>query len=397
MEVEATGVIGVLKSLPAGQQGRTIADGVGNEALKALERGVGDHGTDVSVEAEAQGADARLKHLQQPLVGGGRGDDALDADAVLAGGLEAAPQQDLGDAGQVGEGGVEDDGGVLPAELRHERRQAARRGRRHVVAHGAGADEGHVRDARVAREVVGDLGPADDGLDEGRVVAVGHEGAPRNARVVRGAPAGLLADFDHDAVPGEDGTDDGAHQVVERVVPADEGGDDAEGLVAHLVALVGHEEVRGAAAGAERRLAVLDSPLQLLGRDEDLAELGVEQGLAGVEGANTADLVLVGEDVTQHRAQHLAPLVERRRGPLRLRRGSLSDGAVDAGGRRGVDEAQELPRRRCVTLDGGGSGDLDRGWGFEDRVLLGSLRGRDRVPFRLIEGVGVGIVEYYAA
>ena len=49
-------------------------------------------------------------------VGGRQGDDPLDADAVLAGGLEDPAQEDGGDGGE-GRRAVEDDGGVFAAEF----------------------------------------------------------------------------------------------------------------------------------------------------------------------------------------------------------------------------------------------------------------------------------------
>ncbi len=108
----------------------------------------------------------------------------------------------------------------------------------------------------MGREVAGRLGPAHDRLDELGVVAVGDEGAADDGGEVGGAPGRLLRHLDHDGVAGEESRDHGAHHVVEGIVPANESGHDAERLVAHLVALVGHEEVRRAAARTQCALAM---------------------------------------------------------------------------------------------------------------------------------------------
>ena len=53
-------------------------------------------------------------------MGGREGDHALDPDAVLAGGLEDAAEEDGGDFGEAGFVGgdiVKDNGGVFAAEL----------------------------------------------------------------------------------------------------------------------------------------------------------------------------------------------------------------------------------------------------------------------------------------
>lgn len=248
LEVVALGVLGVGVALAAGEEAGALGDGLGDELLEAGEGGVGDHGAHVGVGAEADGLDAGLEQLDEAVVDGAGGDDALDADAVLAGGLEGAPEDDVDDARQVAvfaaAGGLEDDEGVLAAELGDDGREALGGAGGDVVGDGLRADEGDVADSRVRRQVAGGFGPANDRLDELRVVAVGDEGAAGNVEEVAAGPGRLLRHLDEDGVAGEERADDGAHEVVEGVVPADERGDDAQRLVVHRVALVRHEQVR---------------------------------------------------------------------------------------------------------------------------------------------------------
>lgn len=84
----------------------------------------------------------------EAVVDTGKGDDALDADAVLARGLEGAAQEYAGDFLEVPYI-VQDDGCVFAAELDCAGRQASSRGRDDFVRDGAAADEGEVGEARV--------------------------------------------------------------------------------------------------------------------------------------------------------------------------------------------------------------------------------------------------------
>jgi hypothetical protein len=84
-----------------------------------------------------------------------------------------------------------------------------------MVGDGPGADKGDVRDGRVRGEVAGDVGPADDGLDDVGRVTAGFERAGCDGGEVRGGPGGGFGALDYDGVAGEDGRDDGADEVVE--------------------------------------------------------------------------------------------------------------------------------------------------------------------------------------
>lgn len=95
----------------------------------------------------------------------GAGNDALDADAVLPGGLEGAAHKGVDDAREIGLGGRgEHDGGVFAAELGEDGDQGLGGRFGHLFGDGLRADEGDVADFGVRGDVVGGLGPADDGF-----------------------------------------------------------------------------------------------------------------------------------------------------------------------------------------------------------------------------------------
>lgn len=132
---------------------------------------------------------------------------------------------------------------------------------------------------------------------------------------------------------------------------------------------------------------MLDRPLQLLGRNQDLAQLSVHHGLAAVEASHPADLLLVIEDMLEQGTEDGAALAERGLGPFGLGGVGLVDGAVDALGRRRVDEAEELAGGRGVALDRGGSGDFDRGV-LEDVFFLGVVGFGNIVADRTVFAAG---------
>ena len=90
---------GVSMALAADEESSTLGHGVGDEGFEAGEGGWGDHGADVDVGfveggADAEGADAWFEEGYEGGVGVWEGDDALDADAILAGGLEDAAHEE---------------------------------------------------------------------------------------------------------------------------------------------------------------------------------------------------------------------------------------------------------------------------------------------------------------
>lgn len=210
-----------------------------------------------------------------------------------------------------------------------------------------------------------------------------NQRAPDDACKPLRAPSRLLRYLDHDTVARKQRADDGSDEVVERVVPAHQRSHHAQRLVVHRVLLIRHQQVRRPRLRAQRFLAVLESPLQLLGRDQDLAQLGVNHGLAAVEACHLADFLLVVENMLKKGAKHGAALAERGLGPFGLGGVSLVDGAVDAFGGGRVDEAEELAGGRSVALDRGGAGHFDRGV-LKDLLFLGEVGWRNRVADRTV-------------
>ena len=81
-EVMAFRVLGVVVAGAADEETGALGDGGGDEGFEVGEAGGGDHGADVY--AWAEGCDAGFEEREERAVGGREGDDAFDADTVLA-------------------------------------------------------------------------------------------------------------------------------------------------------------------------------------------------------------------------------------------------------------------------------------------------------------------------
>lgn len=301
--------------------------------------------------------------------------------------MKGAPEDDVADAGEIAvfpaAGGLEHDEGVFAAELGDDGREALGGAGGDVVGDGLRADEGDVADAWVRCQVACSLRPASHHLDKLRIVTVSSKGATRNVEEVPARPGRLLGYLDHDAVAAEERADDGAHEVVEGVVPADQRGHHAERLVVHRVALIRHEQVGRSAGRPKGLFAVRERPLDLLDGDEDLAQLGVHHGLAAIQAGNLANLLGVVHDVLHERAQDCFALRKGRRiSPFPLRLCCGGNGTIDAVFGGGFDGAEELSRGGRVALDGGASGNPYVGL-FDGRFFLGQRWGIHEVPARI--------------
>ena len=210
-----------------------------------------------------------------------------------------------------------------------------------------------------------------------------NQRAPDHTRKPLRTPSRLLRHLNNNTVARKQRADHRSDQVVERVVPAHQRSNHAQRLVVYSVPLIRHQQVRRPRLRAQRLLAVLESPLQLLRRNQNLAELGIHHGLAAVETSHLADLLLVIEDVLEQRAKHSAALAECGLGPFSLGGVGLVDGAVDALGGGRIDEAEELAGSGGVALDRRGAGHFDRGV-LKDLLLLGEVGGRNRVADRTV-------------
>ena len=142
-------VVRVGVSTSAHQQFRALGHRFGDEGFEPREAGGGDLSADVHgggrVErrADPEGPDAVGEDGEQSLVGAGEGDDALDADAVLAGGLKHPAHKDARDRLYIFRV-VEDYGGVFAAEFDAERREGFGGRCGDVVGYGPRTDECYV-------------------------------------------------------------------------------------------------------------------------------------------------------------------------------------------------------------------------------------------------------------
>ena len=149
-EIMALGVLGVSVALPTHKKTCALSDGgfdMGFQARKGIR---GNHGADVDVwvvegGAKAEGADAGFEERDEFGVSGREGDDALDANAILASGLEDAAEKDGCDFGERG-GVVKDDGRVFAAELDADRNKGFGGGGADGVGNGPGANKCDVAD-----------------------------------------------------------------------------------------------------------------------------------------------------------------------------------------------------------------------------------------------------------
>ena len=140
--------------------------------------------------------------------------------------------------------------------------------------------------------------------------------------------------------------------VVEGIVPRDNRAHDADWVVLDAGVLVEHHETGGPFLGLEPLLALFDQPLALLERHDNLAERGVDEGLAGVPRGDLADGVLILEDEPLDGLDEQAALLERGLGPLLLRDTRALD--LDPhliGGVRGHVGAEHLERAGIVARD----------------------------------------------
>lgn len=381
LEVVTLGEIGVLISLATTHQASALFDGIINKHLQTRESHLGNHGTHVFELTNTQRPDAGLEESEELFVDGGGRNDTLNADAVLASGLERSAENDFDDAVQVASCRVEDDEGVLAAELGEYRGQAPGGAGSNHLGNLVGADKGDVANGRVRSQVVSSGRPAKDDLNELGIEAIDDKGSTDDVGEVEAGPDTVLRDLDDDAVASEDGTDDGAHHVVEGVVPAHKGSNDAKRLVVDSIALVRHEEVGRAARDLEGLLAVVKGPLNLLEGDENLAKLGVNQRLPAIDAGDSADFFGIIEDVLQERTQDSLALLEGSVFPCPL--GGLGglDSTVDAVLGRGVCDLEKLAGGGGVAIDGCGTGDVyaglvDSPLGF-GRLELGDLIDQD--------------------
>ena len=183
--------------------------------------------------------------VDELVVYAGQGDDPLDADAVLAGGLEDATQEDRGDFFEVRNRRrvVEDDDRVFTTQLDRHGRECFRGGCADFVRDFPRADEGYVPDARMGREMVGYVWQADHILDEVGTVPTCRQSSLDDIREILAAPASLFRWLDDNGIASEQGRYDRRDEIVEWVVPADTRRHHAQRFIHDSILLVAHEKV----------------------------------------------------------------------------------------------------------------------------------------------------------
>ena len=242
--------------------------------------------------------------------------EPLGAGAVLAARLERAAERHR-DA--LREGGIlQDDERVLTPELEDDGGEGLRGGLHDHPTDAGGPDEDDLVGAAGDERVAGFAVAVDD-LHEVLGGAACTQALFNGAAVVERGPGGVLGDLHHQRVTREDVREQRVEDVVERVVPRDDRAHDSDGVVLHPGVLVEHHEAGGSLLGPEPPLALLQQPLALLEGDDDLAERGVHEGLAGVARGDFADCVLILEDEPVDGLDEQAALLERGLGPLFLR------------------------------------------------------------------------------
>lgn len=72
---------------------------------------------------------------------------------------------------------------------------------------------------------------------------------------------------------------------MERIIPTDASCHHSQRFIVDRVFLEAHEQVRRSSGGLQSLFAMLDRPLQLFSRDEDLSEASINLGLSTIQAA----------------------------------------------------------------------------------------------------------------
>ena len=344
---------GRLSNVAPDEHARTLRHGVIDEALHVLRLLRHAHCAAVHVLGQSPSLAElrrRLEHLgDESIVDLLVHVESLGARAVLPAALERAAERHGHALSQIRV--LEDDERVLAAEFEHDRGERLRRGFHDETTDAGGSDKDNLP-APAGDERVTSLAVPVHDLHEVARRAHRVEARLDRAAVIQRAPAGVLGHFHHEGVTGEEVGEERVEDVVEGVVPGDDGAHDAHGVVLDAGGLVEHHQTRGALLGLEPTLAVAEKPLDLLEGDEDLAEGGVDERLAAVARGDAADVILIVEDESGDHLEEEATLGERRLGPLLLGDARAFDlGANLVGGHRGHVGAEHLEVARVVARD----------------------------------------------
>ena len=173
-----------------------------------------------------------------------------------------------------------------------------------------------------------------DCLDQVGIVTHVGEHAAEPVDELGARPRDPFRRFDHDGVARHQRGDDRVDDVLVWVVPRNDRGHDADGVVLEARLLVEQQAGRDG-LWAEVLLAVLDHPSELLAGRPDLSDQRVLARLAGVALDRFRDLVLVVDGVRHEPAEHGSALLEGALPPFLLRCSGAGDGRIDVA--RGID------------------------------------------------------------
>ena len=323
---------GMAVPFPTNEDLRTALLCILNQLFKLLEPRISDHGTAIDLRAGAclssnrlerlmddglllrtrprmwavwpgessvikeasalESLDARLDEVDKLVDDLVTDDEALNADAVLADGLEAASHESRVEILQAGV--VQDDRRVFPAELESDGRQLLRGSHSDFPSDVLASDEGDVRNVRVRRQGLCMLREASDQLNEVCIEFARQETRFDTHDKVSARPGDELGGLDDDGVTGEQAAKDRSEHIVCRVVPADAGADYAERLVNHLASLVRKQEIRRTSLSGQNALAVVAKPGGLGASGEQFSK-GRIDGLTAMPRRISADIQ--GKDV----------------------------------------------------------------------------------------------------
>ena len=361
----------------ADQHARAAGHGVGDDGLDALGGGVVDHRADVGRLqpriAVPQRADALREALEQLGVTLARHVHALDGDARLARGREAAGRAAVDREIEVRVG--QDDGRGVRAELEHQPLQARLAG--HHAAHRRRAGERDQRDAVVLRQGLRDARRAGQHAQRGgRPARRDRLGGQR-----QDGERGLLRRLDDDRAAGADGRAELVRRDQQREVERRDGGDHADRLgdgEADAAVGAGHGVERQDLADVARRRLGREAQRRRRPRHlephlaDRLARLGQQQRRQVVR-ARLDAVGEIGEDRGAAGAGKVRGLLQRARGG--------GQGRLDVGGTGLGDHRRRavVPREahgRGRRAGGGAPGDHQRDGG------LGSGRRRCGVGHR---------------
>ena len=234
-------------------------------------------------------------------------DDTLNTDTVLAAVLEGATHDDGHDALKVGI--LADDSGILATEFENDRGESLGGLFHDELADSGGSDKGQLV-GHFDQSGAG-VGEASDEADEVGAVAVLDESFLDDLFVVLSGVEGReLRNLSDEGIASEQGGDHGSDNVVEGIVPGNDGRNDTEGNVAEDGLFVSSDQANVAVFVSEGVLTFENSPRELLTSSDDLTKGTIEESLAALDGASFTKGAVVFDDVVEDGVEDTAAFAE---------------------------------------------------------------------------------------